>query len=379
VEHPSPALFSLYEALATLLSTGGQFREALEAARRSVTLARAMNDDAMLPRAEQRHAATLFLLGQLDEATRALERVIPLAEAAGDLDILCRALNNLGHIYFNQGKFDKAKACWDRYLAVAQRINSPRRIAFASLYLGHDAWRRASWDEALRFYEQAANILRQVGRSRNGEGPVNPAAVRLLRGEEELALRDLEECVATAERTHDDVLLVAAHRWLAEYDLVQGRAEAVRARLEPLLDLLRPELNDPRPFEVLLTLASAYLEPGADSEDTQRAEDLVQQALTRAARVHSQLRLVQALPVQAMVLAQQGRWPEAQRRVNEALTLAQRLPYPLGEALALETAGMMNLRKGETDQARTFLEQALALFGRLGVGLYRARTKRLLR
>jgi len=71
-----------------------------------------------------------------------------------------------------------------------------------------------------------------------------------------------------------------------------------------------------------------------------------------------------------MVLAQEGKSPEAERAFQEAVTLAKPMPYPYGEARALYEWGRMLAEQRELKQARPRLEEALTVFQRLGAQPY---------
>jgi Tfp pilus assembly protein PilF len=66
------------------------------------------------------------------------------------------------------------------------------------------------------------------------------------------------------------------------------------------------------------TLAWAYLEMG----DVAAADELVEQAVTRARVEGYGFALVEAERVQAMVSMRQGRWEEAERALEEGLAWA---------------------------------------------------------
>jgi tetratricopeptide (TPR) repeat protein len=150
---------------------------------------------------------------------------------------------------------------------------------------------------------------------------------------------------------------------MAELDVLEGRAEAARARLLPLLD--RPGLEECDVTLLLPVLAWAYLEVGQVDE----ASEAVGQALIRARREDMRLVVVEALWVQALIALRQGREPEATRSLEEGLTLARSMPYPYAEARLLHVYGRLHVQKGEPQAARERLEAARAIFARLGAAI----------
>ena len=80
--------------------------------------------------------------------------------------------------------------------------------------------------------------------------------------------------------------------------------------------------------------------------------------------------IVDALRIQAMVLARQERRDKAARMWQDAASLAHPMPYPYGEARALYEWGRTLVEQGEGEQAQTRLEEALTIFQRLGARPY---------
>jgi len=93
---------------------------------------------------------------------------------------------------------------------------------------------------------------------------------------------------------------------------------------------------------------------------------LADDSVGRAASEHNRTDLGEALWVQGIVRARQGRREEAQRLFEGALSLAQRVHYPYLEARVLCEWGTMQAMEGETQQARAKLEGARVIFERLG-------------
>ena len=121
----------------------------------------------------------------------------------------------------------------------------------------------------------------------------------------------------------------------------------------------------------LVLLAWAHLEVG----EVAQAAEMVAQAITRERAAHHRLALVEALWVQAMVLARQECWTEAEHALEEGLALARSMPYPYAEGRLLHVYGQMHAQKGETKLAQQRLDAALALFQQLGARADAARVE----
>jgi tetratricopeptide (TPR) repeat protein len=159
---------------------------------------------------------------------------------------------------------------------------------------------------------------------------------------------------------------------LAARDLEEGRLDEARARLTAMLQDPGMEEDQAVPLEQLL--AWAYLETGEEA----RAADIIRQGLERAAAETLRLRQADWLRIEAMLLEQQERRPEAQSALDQALSLVRSMPYPYGEARLLYQSGMMHLQRGERDTGRERLAEALAIFQRLGAERDAERARQLL-
>jgi tetratricopeptide (TPR) repeat protein len=359
---PSSALASLYAALASLFSQKGEYAEQLATAERAAELARIVGGDRILVEAEVGRGIALQKLGRLDESLQVIEAAIPLAESSGDLTILCRALTTASDDFRTRGEFGRSKAYYERALEVAERIGDPAIIADATYRLGYTAYLLGDWKRARAYDEEMVSLSRPLGTSRISWYPlVALGAFSLYAGEWDEALRHLQEALSAGVETQDLELIRRSQRLLAELDILEGRPETARGRLEPLLD--RPGVGEEEDVMYLLPLLSwAYLALG----DLERACRIADDAVRRATSEKRRLYLVEALRVQAMAAIRQKRCRDAARILEEGLSLARSMPYPYGEARLLYEYGMMQTQERNIQQAGERLEEALAIFSRLG-------------
>jgi tetratricopeptide (TPR) repeat protein len=177
----------------------------------------------------------------------------------------------------------------------------------------------------------------------------------------------LEEALALAAPRERIDIEYGAQRALAEHDLIQGRADLARERLETLLE----RSGGPAIYSMTLLpwLALAYLELGIDGQARDISDQCVM--LVRTARVRPYL--TDTLRVQAQTLMRQQRWEEAIAALEESITICRAMPHPWAEAKALLVYGQLHEASGEPERARKKYEQALVICNRLGEGLYRPR------
>jgi tetratricopeptide (TPR) repeat protein len=181
----------------------------------------------------------------------------------------------------------------------------------------------------------------------------------LATGEWATAARYLEECRDAAARSGDIHALRTAEGALAELDLREGRPDAARARLVPLLD--RPGLEEWSVTELLPLVAWAHLALG----EVESAFDVASQAIRRGRVQTHRLALLEALRVQGLVLQRRGCGDQAERTLAEALALAERFRLPYLKARILEAHGTVSTAQLKPIRAREQLQAALAIFRRL--------------
>jgi tetratricopeptide (TPR) repeat protein len=369
----SHGLCALYLALAHLLFRTGRYGEQLEAAERAAEIARAVEDKALLAEAELQRAYSLPWTGRQEDFAPALEGVIRLAEEIGELTTLCRALCAVSYPYSERGDFEKSRLSLDRALEVAERIGDPARIAFATYLCGLDRFWRGEWDNAERLFKRSLATYQELGAVSDVMIPLyGLGALRMAAGDWEEGARMLEEHTAIAHETGDLRWIHAVQALLAERDLLEGRPDQGRARLERFLDL--PGTSPTAIGAVLPTLAWACLQTG----DTARGEEIAARATAQARAEHDQRNLVEALRVQGLVMSRQERWSEAEQCFGEALSLVERMPYPYARGRVLYDYGLMCRDQGELTKARELLTAALAVFRRLGARPHSERTERAL-
>lgn len=361
------------DALAQLYHLNGRYDEQLAAAEQAVQLARAGSDARLLAQAQMRRGNALRMLGRMTEATDVLEDTIQLAESAADPRQLAYALENVSVVYLLRGEFEKTSRYVERALALAERLGDPLLIELMTLRHGMNAFVSGGWFRARQDFERAAALMRQVGMSWvSMYCQLGMGIVQLAQGEETTALNNLRDAVEMAERGGDLQALRWAQSSLAEHDLLHGRPDVARARLEPLLD--RPGQEEGMVTYLMPILAWAYL----DLDLLDEARDIEAQCLARARAEGIRLAQVEGLRVRAMRELRGGDPLAARASLDESLALCRALTYPYGEIRALYTLAHLFAQAGETTTARERFDAALALCHTLGERLYAERIESVL-
>lgn len=368
----SPAVAALYATLASLYFAAGHYREQHAAAKQAATLAGRFGNDEVLAAAEVRRGSALALLGQEEQALAALREAIPLANRVEDLVSLHRALTTVAEIYRADGRFDQSRQYRERALEVARRLSSPSTIAFSMATLGRVHVFQGNWDAAEALLEEALSLAASTSSWFTAYPALHLGELRLGQGAWDEASELLEMAVIIAQRSRDMQALRFAHQALAKLDLLHGRPEAARERLEPLLD--RPGLAEVHVTGLLAVFARVQLALG----DAERAERLLTEALNRAANQNTRLAALDARRTHGIVLSRLRRWPAAERSFEQAICLARAMPYPYAEARILYQMGLMERERAEPLQARDCLTRALVIFQRLGARAYGEQTEQAL-
>jgi tetratricopeptide (TPR) repeat protein/transcriptional regulator with XRE-family HTH domain len=342
---------------------------AFDAAARGLQLAQQAGDTTLRLKLLFTYALALNVLGQSQESLQAYEDLIAIAESAGDVDRLFASLLNAGNMYLCMGQFATCQAYCDRALALTAQYRW-LSLAWVHASLGELEYTRGRWVEAQAYFEHGATTTAGVR-----EMTLASAGARIWRGllmmaqgHEERAAAELEEPLQWVEQHRHLEPLSAAYGMLAERDLLAGRFEEARARLEPLRD---PDGMQPSELQSFgPQLAWAHVELG----DWALASATIGETRTHLQEVYRSPRspfLPDVLRVEALIAARTGRRQDAMTAVEEALALCRALPHPYAEAKTLYVMSQFLQAQGADGQARTRLEEALAICDRLGEGMYR--------
>jgi tetratricopeptide (TPR) repeat protein len=359
----TPALFALYEAMATLASGANHPSEALMAAGRSLELAQALGEERLVARAQGRRGMVLSTLGRDGDALDALEVAIPLADRAGDLDTLSRALNNAAHVHLRRGDGDRFEEFQRRNLELARRAGNPAITLHALYRLRWQLFERGNWSESWALVDEGLRIFRQT----LVESPRTILALHgcrpLVEGDIEGARACFDECIAESGRSRDTDLRALAVLLQAQTDWLVGRPEAGAARLEA-------ELNSGAIFdhEVLsmlrLLLGRLWLET-ASSDGTERARAQLSVMAEEGIMTPWGVFDSDPRPLQAWLAARQGDLPGARRIMQETAAFYRKLGYVWSEAHTVHVWGRIEMELQNLDEARSHFEDALSIYRRL--------------
>jgi hypothetical protein len=226
----------------------------------------------------------------------------------------------------------------------ALQLENPAQISFSLAMRAWLATLEGAWQRAHADLNQAETAGRQVDRSwHSSYPPIFRAFLSLAEGDRPAATASVQEVLTLAEGSGDLQALRWASAVMAEIDIVEGRPEAARARLLPLLD--RPGMEECDVTTLLPVLAWARLGVG----EVDLAAAAAEQALARARPEGMRLVLVEALRVQALVALRRSQWDEAGHCLEEALEMARCMSSPYAEARLLQVYASLRTRQRKAD------------------------------
>src|SRR5439155_21241356 len=155
----------------------------------------------------------------------------------GDLASLDEVLSDVSTGCVQRGDFDSARRYAARALEVAERLDDPTLIAEIECSCFYVDAYTGNWEQARAHVERGVAMSRRIGVFWRSAYPlIERGRLCLCEGAWEEASGYLAEGVALAEPSGNLEALREAQYLLAERDLREGRPEAARARLVPLLD-----------------------------------------------------------------------------------------------------------------------------------------------
>ncbi|HET7480713.1 MAG TPA: hypothetical protein VFJ72_14505, partial [Rubrobacteraceae bacterium] len=354
-----------------LLFAARRYRESLEAARRTLSLASEAGDDYTVVRARMACANALLFLRRPEDARKELEAAMPLAKRAGaTLNLLFGTLT-LDLLDTASGEFERSLEWARRGLDLAEQLDNRHEVSLRLARIGLILFYKGEWREARKYLERGTEAARSVGPLLLcAWAPGYLGMLCMAEGLWEEAKKRLEEAIGLAEQVRWPTPLRYVLSLRAMLDLLEGRPQAALARLGSLADF--PDLDWLCATVLLTALAQAHLESG----DVARAGEIADRAIAEAATMHNRVDMVEALRLKGTALTHQGRGKEAAVVLEDALSLARSMPMPYAEARIIHEYGVLHARRGEHGQARELLCAALDIFVGLGAAKDADQTRR---
>jgi CHAT domain-containing protein/Tfp pilus assembly protein PilF len=341
------------------------YREGPEAAmrlwERSLTLFRALNDEAGQAAALGNLGAGHYVMGDLDRALRYYGRSLELAEAAGDHRTCGNALGNIASVHKDRGEFAVAAEYYERALTTRALTGDRSGVAGDINNLG--LVRRALGDlsGAEEYFGRALELNRRDGRDRAAaDNLTNLANLATRRGRYEEALGLYNQALALRLETGDRRGEALDLQNLGLLHLNWGDYPAALQSLEASLAILE-EIGP----------AVWRAEVRGDIAAVRTAMGHLQAARTNLIEARGEAAgdeyLISALAIQeADLLTELNELDQAADLYREAKAGFERLDAATGEAEAETGLGYLHLTRGDHGAADEAFSRALHVHQRLG-------------
>jgi tetratricopeptide (TPR) repeat protein len=258
------------------------------------------------------------VISRTEEAVIALTDAVRLSEAVGDLNGLAWTLSHMAAVHAFRGELEQQRRHIERALEIAEHLGDPVTLADMVANLGDVAFYAGDWRRARREYERAATALDRAETTIHSPYPVcGLGRLALAEGRYEDASRYLHETVALADSSGNVGVLRVAQAELAEWDVLEGRAEVAVQRLAPLLDRAGQREIQVTALFPLLAWARSHTD-----EPKESVSELLTESTARAIAGHLRPALALARQAQGLVLASNKCWDEAEQALEESLRLS---------------------------------------------------------
>jgi class 3 adenylate cyclase/tetratricopeptide (TPR) repeat protein len=218
----------------------GQYAAAREALGHAAEVATLMQQDAVLAEGLKQLGNVPLHAGDPREAVELFQRSRLIFEQLEDIAGIADIRLNLGVAYGRMGRWDECLAELGSASALFERIGDLRSIGVVRNNIGQVHRGRAEYDQAITAYEQAAQILSDIGYAAGaanalmGLGMARVEAGQLTQGR-----ADLLEAEARFVALGRSMYLAEIHRSLAEAELAAGNMDAAAQAAQRSLDLAR--------------------------------------------------------------------------------------------------------------------------------------------
>jgi ATP/maltotriose-dependent transcriptional regulator MalT len=311
------------------------------------------------------HGGGLICQGRLAEGTALMAAGLPPDPGAGDERAIYSA-SLLSGAYLGMGSLDRCQALSERMLGPAESVGDQVITAMHTMMLGGVCYVRGDWPRGRDLIDQARERL---------EASSPPMAVRVVSmlgpaliwpGTWSQAWTYLESSLQAARSMQIVKVERAVLAFLAELDLLEGRAQDALTRLQPVTAghpaPATEDLTWDYAVHLLSVLAAACLELG----DLERSQAYAGRAVAEARRMGTWVQGIRALEVLGMTQARDGRHDLARAAYQDGLNRAGAMPFPYGQARLLHAYGLLDRQQADEAGAHAKFADALAILEDLG-------------
>ncbi len=144
----------------------GQFTEALENYKRSLSVMKNVDDKFGIAAALGNIGILYMSTGELDKALEFYERSHEIRESIGDKQGISFSILNMGGLYSTMGDVDRALELYEQSFELHRKIGDIHGTAMSLLGIGEMHYLRGDVDKALELYQRSLDICLQIGEKR---------------------------------------------------------------------------------------------------------------------------------------------------------------------------------------------------------------------
>ncbi|MBI1226410.1 MAG: tetratricopeptide repeat protein [Bacteroidetes bacterium] len=382
----------------SILELVGRWEEAEALAREALEVAREVNDNKMLGRANDQLGHLLMLKGRYEEADGYLETAAAFFGSSHDDRGTSKVYGHLGTLYFRQGKYEDAKLYFIRSIQMAQlyqhtsslaqivatlgltymnlgkyddgirwqqsqleacqKVNDRQGMATLFTNLGIVHFEKGDYDEALDCYQRGLDLAEELGNKQLTSIAIGCiGTVWQRKGRFDLAEQHFERDLALTEELGDKQGTCIALGLLGDLYSVMGKFDEAIQFMERNLKLAE-ELGYRKGIaKSLNTLGDIYY----FKNELDTSIQFYDRSITTTRSIGNKLVLGFSLVEKANVLLAKGNLEEAFGHLREATTLATDIKH---QDLLFEVrlmAGKLALRENNNEEAKNVFDALLAL------------------
>jgi ATP/maltotriose-dependent transcriptional regulator MalT/DNA-binding MarR family transcriptional regulator len=146
-----------------ILTTFGEWDDALSLYQRSLKAAEAEKDPIGCAEAHYKIAAIYYRKGDLKKALYVNQRSFDILMDQNEPFKMAKLYNNFGVIHWKLGSFEKARENYSKSLEIAEGLGDKDGVARALNNLGIIHWEKGDLDGAIDYYQRSLEIAREQG------------------------------------------------------------------------------------------------------------------------------------------------------------------------------------------------------------------------
>ncbi len=343
---------------AQFLLAVARFEEGEQAARRALTLAQTLGDDALALQSLFALSQILLYWGKPHQAVALQEDLLRLARQGEDPKMLARAFKEQGDVLLGLGRHGEARAPLEQALALYRQQGDPRGEADALHLLALLVSEQGELALARSYYEEALRLCRDIG-FLYGEtrALLNMGNLDLLENRYHRALARYEAAASLARQVQNPraEMMALFNRSAVRLDMFGADAQALED-IEAGLAIAR-SIGDPVGEGQALSLFGEYF---FYQGDMARAEDNYRQGIALLKEARQFWMVQQDLRALARLHLARGEADAALALLDEAQAVGSEIGMTQLDVLDCALRAQAHARQGDKNAARAWAQRALA-------------------